>query len=303
MKVQNFLLVVFLAIILGSANLFAAQPVKALWVWVDAVSNDADRLALVQQSAAKGVTDLYVSVYQETDSHMYPWKQIADLIGKAHHSKLNVWAAYGDSGWPAAGCSPTAWPLLRMGDVKAYDAGNPGNQFDGVVLDVEPTEPPDFQALLTLYQCIRSTLPNTGPVRLKLAVAIRYFWDTPISFGGTFKPAYQQIIDLDLDNVIVMGYRNFAGTADCNQGDGLICLDQDEIAYADSTHRKDLILAGLETQSDLPIGLTFFAAGQASMDAQAQIVASHFRKSNSFGGFAIHAYKTSYEEGSPGFWP
>lgn len=37
--------------------------------------------------------------------------------------------------------------------------------------------------------------------------------------------AYGQIVDLKLNNVVVMGYRNYAGTSDCTRGDGVVCLD------------------------------------------------------------------------------
>jgi hypothetical protein len=53
-------------------------------------------------------------------------------------------------------------------------------------------------------------------------------------------------IDMDLHKVLVIGYRDFAGTA-C-PAEGIICLDEDENVYADSQGKVTLILAGLETQ-------------------------------------------------------
>ncbi|MCB9131137.1 MAG: hypothetical protein H6647_09365 [Anaerolineales bacterium] len=314
---RSTVVVLFLVVILASMGLSTAQPVRAdsqvqgVWVFSDEVSALASRDALVQRSAASGVTDLYLSVYHSPASSagrlMYEDGDMADLIGKAHLNDLAVWAAYGNVDWPAIGCSEAAWPLQRMAEVVAYNAANPAAQFDGVILDVEPPEPQseaDFQNLLALYQCTRAFLP--GDVRL--AVAIRFYWDTPVAYpaGGPVKPVYQHVVDLDLDQIVVMGYRDFAGTANCNEGDGLICLDQDEIAYADAVLKPDLILVGLETSNCSPgcgpEKVTFFEEGQAAMNSEAQAVAAHFAANPSFGGFAIHRYNGSYLSGLPA-WP
>ena len=103
---------------------------------------------------------------------------------------------------------------------------------------------------------------------------------------------------MNLDNIVVMGYRNFAGTADCAQGEGLICADQDEIAYADSIHHNGDILVGVETQLGQIAPISF--ADQAELDAQSQLVTTYFSKSKSFGGFAIDYYKHQYLSGEPG---
>ena len=57
-----------------------------------------------------------------------------------------------------------------------------------------------------MYSCF---LP--GDVRL--AVAIRFYWDTPVVYpaGGPVKPVYQHVVDLDLDQIVVMGW-DFAST-------------------------------------------------------------------------------------------
>ena len=311
-----WLLVVMVA--LGSMGLWSGRPVSAdaqvqgLWIFSDEISTLAARDTLVQRSAASGVTDLYLSVYRGTPNNagrlMYQDGDIADLIAKAHLNGLAVWAAYGNTDWPAIGCNPAAWPLQRMAEVVAYNTANPAAQFDGVILDVEPSgvqSEADYQNLLTLYQCTRTFLPSN----LQLAVAIRFYWDTPVAYPvavPAVKPVYQHIIDLDLDQVVVMGYRDFAGTANCNESGGLICLDQDEIAYADTVLKPGLILVGLETSNCAPgCGaeyVTFFEEGQAALNSESQLVATHFGANPGFGGFAIHRYNASYLSSQPN-WP
>ena len=316
---KRFMVFMLVAVaVLGSVGLWSHLPVSAeasvhaLWIFSDEVSTPAARDTLVQRSAASGVTDLYLSVYRSAlnsaGRRMYEDSDIADLIGKAHLHGLAVWAAYGNTDWPAIGCSQSAWPLQRMAEVVAYDTANPSAQFDGVILDVEPPEPQSeaaYQSLLTLYQCTRAFLPGN----LQFAAAIRFFWDTAVAFpvGGSVKPVYQHIADLNLDHIVVMGYRDFAGTAACAEGDGLICLDQDEIAYADTLLKSNLILVGLETANCAPSEcgpekVTFYEEGQAALNSEAQLVATHFGGHISFGGFAIHRYHASYLSGLPA-WP
>lgn len=295
----------------NDSSVNADAQVQALWVFSDEISVAAARDALVQRSAASGVTDLYLSVYRSdlnsAGRRMYEDSDIVDLIVKTHASGLAAWAAYGNTDWPAIGCDPAAWPLQRMAEVVAYNAANPNAQFDGVILDVGPPEPQsetDFQNLLALYQCTRAFLPGDQ----RLAVAIRFYWDTPVAYpvGGPVKPVYQHIVDLDLDQVVVMGYRDFAGTANCNESGGLICLDQDEIAYADTVLKPGLILVGLETSNCAPgCGaeyVTFYEEGQAALNSESQLVVTHFGANPSFGGFAIHRYNASYLVGLPA-WP
>ncbi len=259
------------------------------------------RRTMIENTAASDVTDLYVSVYQSIPNSagrlMYADTAIADLIQQAHRKHIKIWAAYGAPDWPSLGCAATSFPMQRMAEVNAYNAAHADAEFDGVALDVEPTEPQspaEFQNLLALYQCVRNSLPQRGADRIGLAVAIRFFWD---------KTVYERIIDMELDHVIVMGYRDKAGTA-C-PFDGIICLDQDQISYANRKGENNMILVGLETSNCEPgcgTDVSFYYDGQNALFEQAFLVAEHFRGSRAFGGFAVHRYRDSYLSGKPG-WP
>jgi hypothetical protein len=315
----------FLLIFMG-AGLCAAVPAKqALWVYPDkvpganAMTDPTARAALVENSAASDVTDLYVSVHQATANSagrlMYPDADMSDLIQKAHARRMRVWASYGDSTWPSEGCAATANPLKDMAMVVAYDAANPTAQFDGVVLDIEPAEPQttaQYQALLAVYQCIQGSLPTKAHERLELAVTIQFSWTQTVAFpvGGPVKPVYEHIIDLNLTNVIVMGYRNTAGS-DCSgtATNGIICLDEPVVTYATSAKQSGVILAGVDTNNCVPgcgpSEVTFFSSanGQADLNQQAGAVADYFAPSEGFGGFAVYAYELSYMSGTLVGWP
>ncbi len=288
-----------------SLQLGARQLTQAVWVYPqagsDPVADATARRTMIDNTAASDVTDLYVSVYQSTVNsagrRMYPDASIADLIQQAHRKHIKIWAAYGAPDWPSLGCAANSFPMQRMAEVKAYNAARPDAEFDGVVLDVEPPEPQtpsQFQDLLALYQCVRNSLPQRGADRMGLAVAIRFFWD---------KTVYEPIINMELDHVIVMGYRDLAGAA-C-PSNGIICLDQEQISYANRTGENNMILVGLETSNCEPgcgTGVSFYNDGQNALFEQAFLVAQHFRGSRSFGGFAVHRYQDSYLSGKPS-WP
>lgn len=308
-----------LLIFIAALTLQAAPARQALWVYPDqgtganTMTDPTARETLVMNAAASDVTDLYVSVYQSTANSsgrlMYPDSDMADLIQKAHALRMRVWASYGNPDWPTDGCAATASPLKDMAMVVAYNAANPTAHFDGVVLDIEPAEPQttsQYQALLAVYQCIQATLPVKAHERLELAVTMQFSWTQAIAYQGTTKPVYEHIIDMDLANVIVMGYRNTAGT-DCagSSANGIICLDEPMINYA----KNGVVLAGVDTNNCVPgcgpSEVTFFSStnGQGDLNQQAAMVANYFGGSAGFGGFAVYAYELSYLGGTLKDWP
>ncbi|MEP7213883.1 MAG: carboxypeptidase-like regulatory domain-containing protein [Acidobacteriota bacterium] len=293
----------------------AASQAKALWVFgasvvPNPVSDAAGRARLVADSSASGFDRLFVSVYQGTPNSsgrlMYTDSDMAALNTAAHAAGQQVWAAYGAPDWPGFACDSGAFPVQRMAEVAAFNAVQSASErFDGVMLDVEPTITTEaqYQSLIRHYQCMRASLPSS----VKLGVAINAFWDMPVVYpatGGTLKPAYQHIIDLDVDSVVVMGYRDTAGTDVCPSSDGLICLDLDEINYASSINKVGRVLVGLETLDVVPEPpkVTFFQEGHVSLAVESRKAASYFASSVAFGGFAIHNYTSMYLKGTAD-WP
>lgn len=311
-------------ILVAAAMLEAGVPARqALWVYPDQgtdankVTDPTARETLVENAAASDVTDLYVSVYQSTANSagrlMYPDSDMADLIGKAHTNRMRAWASYGNPDWPVQGCAASGAPLKDMAMVVAYNAANPLAHFDGVVLDIEPPSPQStaqYQALLAVYQCIKASLPQKAHERLELAVTMQFSWTESVAYQGTNKPVYEHIVDMDLANLIVMGYRNQAGT-DCSgtSVNGIICLDEPMVTYATSVGQSGVVLAGVDTNNCVPgcgpSEVTFFSTtgGQAALNQQAGIVARYFGGKSGFGGFAIYAYELSYLGGMIPGWP
>ncbi len=288
--------------------------INALWVYSvtslpNPVTDSATAATLLQNSAASGVNMLYLSVYSSTPDSagrlLLDETAISTFIGQAHTRGMQVYAALGDPDWPTFGCAMSQTPYKRFADIAAYDSAHPSAKFDGIVLDVEPGSNPDFPSLLGLYQCFQQQALSSG---LGLAAAISAFWNTSVSFNQVTEVAYRQIVDLKLTYLVVMGYRNFAGTLDCTQGEGVICLDEGIVSYADSVSLGNTILVGLNTDNPATSGdlaeETFYSLGQAAMNTAAQSVFTQLAAANqSFGGFAINNYRDSYLSGQVTGWP
>jgi len=295
----------------------ADPALNALWVNSDQVPNPLSdptgsaSATLVNNAFASGVNMLYVSVYSSTANTdgllLYPDSDIENLINMAHAQGMQVYAASGTPNWPGDGCAMTASPMSRMTDLIMYNALYPSAAFDGVILDVEP-EPVDPQALLTLYQCIQTQLQGAG-MGLSVALSVSVLNSLPVA-GQTEAP-YQQIVDLNLNGVVAMGYRNSAGVLDPSTlactGNGVACVDENIIAYANTVSRGNTIQVGLDTDDNTSDpDETFYSMGQAAMNAVATSVATQFNAAGQvFGGFAINSYQDSYLSGSSQLplWP
>jgi uncharacterized protein (TIGR03437 family) len=303
-----------IALLSGVAQSAQQPSVNALWVYSvtslpDPVTDAPTRSALIQNGAASGVNMLYVSVYSSTPDgqgrYLVNEGSIATFIGLAHAQGMQVYAALGDPDWPSDGCSTSDTPYKRFSDIAGYNSANSSARFDGIILDVEPGSNPDFPSLLGLYQCFQQMASAKG---MGLSAAISAFWTTTVTYNQVTEEAYRQVVDLKLSSLVVMGYRNFAGTSDCTQGDGMVCLDEDIVAYANSVGQAGSIVVGLNTDNPATSGdsadETFYSMGQAAMNTAAQSVASQFAAANqTFGGFSVNNYRDSYLNGQLTGWP
>lgn len=288
--------------------------INALWVYKvsslpNAVTDVPTRNTLMHNSAASGVNMLYVAIYSSTKNnagrYMYDDSDVAAFVTSAHAQGMQVYAALGDADWPSFGCATDSTAYKRFADIVGYDGSNPRAKFDGIMLDVEPGSNPDFSSLLDLYQCFQQMADASG---LGLSAAISAFWNSTVTFNSVTEEAYKQVVDLGMNNLVVMGYRNTAGSLDCGQGDGMVCLDENIIQYANTVSAGKMILVGLNTDNPATSGAlaeeTFYSMGQSAMNSAAQSVYSQFAAANQvFGGFAIHNYRDSYLSGSLSGWP
>jgi hypothetical protein len=285
---------------------FIPEPtsLQIVWVFSDEVSSAGARQLLIDNSVGSGVDVLYVSVYQPTPNAagrlMYADADLSALITLAHSAGLEVFAAYGAPDWVTLGCGAAAFPQQRMQEVIDYNTDNPTAALDGVALNVEPDDntSADQLAFVTLTACLQQTLAGSG---VDLSATIRHFWDAAVMFpavGGSMKPTYEHVIDLDLRQVVVMGYDDDATE--------IIARDLDEVNYATASGKAGAVIAGVETGDCSPAcgssSVTFFEEGQDAMNTALETVLGTFESLSGFGGFALHRYGDAYLGGSAA-WP
>ncbi len=296
----------------NNSDIGAFESFQAVWVDTDQITTLGARQNLVNQCAANGVNAIYISVYQSTPNsagrYMYDDSDMAALITLAHQYGIEVWADNGAPDWPAlyAASGSNSFPVQRLAEVVAYNAANPAAQFDGVMFDVEydPTydaasNEPEGTFLTQLVSFCEASLALLKPTGIQLGAAISAFWN-PNTDPSVPTPVYQQIIGLGLNQIVVLGYRDFAGNS--TEGNGIIGLDEDEFNYAVSTQSSTLIVAGLETQGPAS-QQTFFGDGNATMNSVMQTVDSYFDGGlGGLAGFAIDAFGNAYLSGQTN-WP
>ncbi len=265
----------------------------------------------MDRSVASNIDALYINVYSSLPNSkgrlMEEDADIADMVTRAHNAGLEVWATYGYLDWTTFGCDPLGFPLQRMQEVIDYNADNPAAPLDGVILDIITGIPlEDFQAMLAMYECIRDLLHAAG---IKLGVAIRFAWEAVVEYpagSGNNKPVYQHVIDLGLDQVVVLAYRDFAGDPCPTSTPGIVCLAQDEVQYASAQGLDGLVLVGVETFDCAPgCGpeyVTFAEEGQSTLNAELDLVRQAFHDEAGFGGFSVHFYRNEYLKGTAD-WP
>lgn len=267
---------------------------EAWWVYTDEISAPARQDRLLAAAQAAGVNTLYVSVYRpepnEDGWRLYPGAPLSRLLGRARQAGIEVWAAYGNEDWADLGCRPGAFPHDRLQEVLAYNRRHPQAAFTGVMLDIEPVDDTRLDALVGFY---RDALDLVAPSDLRLATAIRFYWDYPVGAETLPTPAYAAVVGLDLDHIVVKSYRNYAGRA-CDT-DGVICLVQDELAAAEARRKPGHIVVGLRTTSLAADGghekETFHGLPDQNLHDVRRDVLTRLGGSPAFGGFATYQYQ------------
>lgn len=300
-------------------------PAKIHGIWVypnsgaaNTITNSIARDAFINSAKASKINMVYVSVYSSTTNskgrQLYDETSLAAFVGSAHAAGMQVYADYGTPTWYTDGCgtsSSPSWEAKRLLEIGAYNATNPrilvqsgtsssyvGATFDGVILDIEPSSPVDYNGLFSFYACAEKIASQN---HYAMAAAISAFWNDVATYNGSTKEAYKLAANLGLNHLVIMGYRNFAGTQQCSDGDGIVCLDMNLVSYANSNS----IVLGLETTHAPEVAKeSFNTAGLASMNTEAQNVYNYFDSMKlTFGGFAIDSYQDLYLEGGSAQWP
>ncbi|MBI3333105.1 MAG: hypothetical protein HYZ93_03320 [Candidatus Omnitrophica bacterium] len=268
-----------------------------MWVWdARAAADPHSRQELLAFCQSHHVGTLYLSAY-----NLKPPMEgfYREFNRQAHRLGVAVHALGGDPRWGVPRYHSIA--LEWVAAVHDLNARAPAaERFDGIHTDVEVyllsrSWNEDPAQLLGGYLDLNAEIVQAlraDPDPIPFGVDIPFWFDDDPSYRilwhGVVKPPSYHVLDT-VDGVTVLAYRNFSeGT------DGTIQLVSLEMDYADQVGKR--IMIGQETQKDLfPAYVTFGGTSCAQLKREMKKIANAFNGRRSFGGFAIHHYK-SYRE-------
>ena len=276
-----------IAPLLLAADLYLGNlgPERALWAWHGMAlvrSVEARRSFLEFIRAPKGdpnrrISVIFISEVDPGDPGSAP--AIGDLLADCHQAGIRVDFLCGDPRY--------AEPARNVGGVSLVDrvltynsAQPPERRFDGFQYDVEPYSLPDWPSprlrsgFLQLFDLSEAEIRKTGSP-LQLGAAIPRWFDAP-DLGGLYRDVLDRV-----DYVAVMDYvdtpRRFVHDA------------SNTVAYASRVGKKAWLGAEATELPKEPMA-TFYAEGNAAMEAAFTAAQDAFGSSSGFAGVAIEYY-------------
>lgn len=156
-------------------------------------------------------------------------------------------------------------------------------KFDGIHLDIEPHQSPDFDnnrekyilKLIELANDLKNTYNN-----IRFDYDIPFWFDDLILFNNENKEAYKHMIDISY-RVFLMSYRDSA--------EKIYDVSKDEIEYAKKTNK--ILFLGVETTSNEGNNVSFQEEGKKYMDQEINKLIKMIP--NSY-GISVHQIKSWY---------
>lgn len=303
-QIRNGLIYILLIFFIswGASMVMAkSQPVvpRAIWIW----ENDAFRMLddpKVQQDVETFLLNhhittlyLYADEYKKRHILLTQPDKYRKLIANAHARGFKVYALLGSSYlYTQAYILPEkrAAALQMFQNVLDFNknTSDPGAQFDGINLDLEPYLLDDWSTARPLrgkqYLSLSADfmrLKAASGLKLEVGPAMPFWYDgiTDVEWNGHYRPLNEDVQDI-YDYVALMDYRNVALGSD-----SIVSLAENEIAYADKIDKK--IIIGVEMGDSTPAKITFFGKSQHYFESQLEQARDVMAAHPSFGGFAI----------------
>lgn len=202
-----------------------------------------------------------------------------NFIKSANDRKIKVYWLAGEYQW-IYDSSSLYKKIERFID---FQNANKKHNFEGIHLDIEPHQSPDFhenralllEKLVSLVYDLSVDYPN-----IKFDYDIPFWIDDIITFNGKALPAYAHIIDY-ADRTFIMSYRDKA--------ENIYDTAKDEVEYAKSVG-KTLVL-GVETYSTEGDKVSFMEEGKKYMNDEIAKLKTMIPENF---GVSVHQIKTWY---------
>lgn len=266
-KILSTILVSILFTLCGCAQ-FKRTEALGVWWW----NSDLPE-SYLDFAQDNGVTEIYYCDSTFDDDTL-------NFIKNANDRKIKVYFLAGEYQWLYDSNSL----YKKIEQFREFQDANTKYNFEGIHLDIEPHQSPDFsenRALLLekLISLVYDLSVDYSDIKFDYDIP---FWiDDRISFNGKTLPAYAHIID-HADRTFIMSYRDTA--------EAIYDTAKDEIEYAASVG-KPLVL-GVETYSTEGDNVSFMEEGKKYMYDEIAKLKTMIPKNF---GVSVHQIKTWYD--------
>jgi len=239
-----------------------------VWWWNDELDEET-YLTFAQNN---GVNEVYYcnSIFNDKTSN---------FIKVANQKGMKVYWLAGEYKW----LDNSENLISKVNEFVQYQ-NNFDYDFEGVHLDIEPHQHPDFDSkrneLITKLVAISNELKQTYS-SVKFEYDIPFWLDDEISYGGQTKQAFKFMIDY-ADRIFLMSYRDTAQK--------IYDVSKDEIEYAKAVD-KTLVL-GVETKENEIDIVSFFEEGKSVMNEEIKTIQTMLP--NNF-GICVHHIKSWFD--------
>ncbi len=255
--------------------------VKATYVWQAelAVYHADDILSFAKDN---GINLLYVRLDLNR-----PYADYRALVRGAAEAGIEVHALGGQPVWALTDYRYRIMKLVNY--VKGYNReAAEEERFRGIHLDIEPYVMPEWQTNReTILEQWMGNIRNFEE-EVKKDTDLKTSMDLAFWFDGTTAPKtgmpFNKWMISQVDHVTVLAYRNYA-----DGPGGIVDVVQDELKHASQLGKKIIVCVEMK-QNFEGEHVSFFHKGKSEMNRQLELAAKALEQSDSFGGFAVHAY-------------
>lgn len=239
---------------------------KALWWWNKSLDNTYFEFALENK-----INEIYYCDSSFDDN-------TKAFIKKCRDNNINVYLLTGDYSWitKSDGLYNLIERYQEFQNISEY-------KFDGIHLDIEPHQDPNFNInRLELVTNLINLANDLSSYNIEFHYDIPFWLDDEVVLNGSKKKAHQWLIDF-ADKVVVMSYRDTK--------DAIIDVAKAEYEYANSINKE--IMISVETYSTEGDFVSFYEEGKKELN---NVINNIFNdKPNGISGIAIHHIKSWYE--------
>ena len=272
-------------------------PSRATWLWgevLEVLSSPRLMNRALDFLVARDIDTVYLYAAQVGFEGPYPLIEQPYLydqfIAQAHSRGIRVQALI-DGVVPDTAAD--GLPMTHLGHILDFNAArSPGAGFDGVHMDLEPWQLPDWEVnraarvreYLALVQLVADTTHAQHPA-LPVAFDIPFWFDTipNVEWNGVVKTLHEHAQDIT-DAVTIMDFRDEAFGPD-----GILAHAATELGYAGSIGKP--VSIGVEASEGLGLDkLSFVEEGRVALDEQLQAVAEIVGGEDAFAGFAVQHF-------------